>query len=130
MAGGATSPPPHCFREAKRPFDCGAACGGVNLDARDGLGSKLVRPGMRRKEAVQIETQARVTQDRSPSHLPATAWPRQMLAVMYATQHHLPMGVGRGDYDQPSAGTAPSGHKEVKVRDNLCLAGLIPVGTI
>jgi len=65
---------------------------------------------------VQIETQARVNQDPSPSHLPATAWPRQMLAVMSATQHHLPMEVGRGDYDQHSAGAAPSGHKGLRVR--------------
>ena len=57
---------------------------------------------------MQIEAQAlvseRVNQDPSPSHLPATAWPRRMLAAMYVTQHHLPMGVGRGDYDPPLSG--------------------------
>ena len=35
------------------------------------------------QEAMQIEVQARVNQDPSNSHLPATAWPRQMLAVFY-----------------------------------------------
>jgi len=62
-------------------------------------------PDQRVVEAVQIETQARVNQYPFPSHLPATAWPRQMLAVVDVTQHPLPMGVGRGDYDPPSAGT-------------------------
>ena len=59
-------------------------------------------------EAVQIEEQAlvpeRVNQDPSGTHLPATAWPRQMLAVMYATQRPLPES-GRGDYDPPFAGS-------------------------
>ena len=41
------------------------------------------------QEAVQIEAQARVNQDPSDSHLPATAWPRQMLAAVYATQYRL-----------------------------------------
>ena len=58
-------------------------------------------------EAVQIEAQARVSdrvnQDPSDTHLPATAWPRQMLAVMYATQRPLPES-GRGDCDPPLAG--------------------------
>ena len=39
-------------------------------------------------EAVQIEVQAlvsdRVSQDPSDTHLPATAWPRQMLAASTA----------------------------------------------
>ena len=52
---------------------------------------------------MQIEAQARVNQDPSGTHLPATAWPRQMLAVMYATQRPLPES-GRGDYDPPLAG--------------------------
>ena len=59
-------------------------------------------------EAVQIEAQAfvpeHVNQDVSGTHLPATAWPRQMLAVMYATQCPLPES-GRGDYDPPFAGS-------------------------
>ena len=54
---------------------------------------------------MQIEAQARVNQDPPKSHLPATAWPRQMLAVVYVTQYLLPMGVGRGDHDPPSAVT-------------------------
>ena len=58
-------------------------------------------------EAVQIEEQAlvpeHVNQYVSGTHLPATAWPRQMLAVMYATQRPLPES-GRGDYDPPLAG--------------------------
>ena len=37
-------------------------------------------------EAVKIEAQARTS-------------------VTYATQYPLPMGVGRGDYDPPSAGS-------------------------
>ena len=99
-----------------------------------------------RPEAMQIEAQARVSdrvnQDPSDTHLPATAWPRQMFAaeqftqyrlvalahrsvavtaarppraqpstgahsgfaVMYATQHHLSLRVGRVDYDPPLAG--------------------------
>ena len=61
-----------------------------------------------RLEAMQIEAQAlvpeRVNQDPSGTHLPATAWPRQMLAVMYATQRPLPES-GRGDYDPPFAGS-------------------------
>ena len=60
-------------------------------------------------EAVQIETQARVNQDPFSSHLPATAWPRQMLAVVYVAQYLLPMGVGRGDYDPPLAGNSGQG---------------------
>ena len=46
-----------------------------------------------RYEAMQIETQAlvsdRVNQDPSDTHLPATAWPRQMFAAVYATQYRL-----------------------------------------
>ena len=76
----------------------------VQIEMRDGSISKKIRPGVRRQEAVQIETQARVNQDPFISHLPATAWPRQMLAIMYATQNHLTMGVGRGDYDPTPAG--------------------------
>ena len=40
-------------------------------------------------EAMQIEAQERVNQDPSNSHLPATAWPRQMCAAVYATQYRL-----------------------------------------
>ena len=57
------------------------------------------------REAVQIEAQARVNQDPSKSHLRATAWPRQMLAVMCATQRPLYQS-GRGDYDPPLAGSS------------------------
>ena len=64
-------------------------------------------------EAMQIEAQAlvsdRVNQDPSDTHLPATAWPRQMLAVVYVTQHPLPMGVGRGGCGQPSTGLPSTG---------------------
>ena len=59
-------------------------------------------------EAVQIEepTRAlgRVIRDPPNARLPATAWPRQTLAVMYATQRPLPESV-RGDYDPPFAGS-------------------------
>ena len=66
-----------------------------------------------------------VNQDVPGTHLPATAWPRQMLAVMCATQHHLSLRVGRGDYDPPPRGqdgglrvrTAPSSN-----------AGAVPEG--
>ena len=58
-------------------------------------------------EAVQIEEPTRVLgrviRDPSNTRLPATAWPRQTLAVMYATQRPLPES-GRGDYDPPFAG--------------------------
>ena len=58
-------------------------------------------------EAVQIEepTRAwgRVIRDPSNARLPATAWPRQTLAVMYATQRPLPES-GRGEYDPPLSG--------------------------
>ena len=40
-------------------------------------------------EAMQIEAQARVNQDPSKQHLPATAWPRQMLARNRHTQWFL-----------------------------------------
>ena len=30
---------------------------------------------------------------------------------MDVTQYHLPMGVGRGDYDQPPAGTKGGGQE-------------------
>ena len=59
-------------------------------------------------EAVQIEEPTRVLgrviRDPSNTRLPATAWPRQTLAVMYATQRPLPES-GRGDYDPPFAGS-------------------------
>ena len=46
-----------------------------------------------RYEAVQIEVQAqvsdRVNQDPSDTHLPATAWPRQMFAAAEVTQYQL-----------------------------------------
>ena len=44
-------------------------------------------------EAVQIEVQAlvsdRVNHDPSDTHLPATAWPRQMFAAAEVTQYQL-----------------------------------------
>ena len=59
-------------------------------------------------EAVQIEAQApvpeRVNQDPSGTRPPATAWPRQTIAGMCATQRPL-HGSGRGDYDPPFAGS-------------------------
>ena len=59
-------------------------------------------------EAVQSEepTRAlgRVIRDPPNARLPATAWPRQTLAVMYATRRPLPES-GRGDYDPPFAGS-------------------------
>ena len=67
------------------------------------------------REAVQIETQARVNQDPVVPHdsqrrpglgnagSPATAWPRR------------------------TRGTAPSGPKGLRVRANLCLARFVPV---
>ena len=57
-----------------------------------------------RKWAEQAKVPAQVNQDLAGTHLPATAWPRQMLAVMYVTQRPLPES-GRGDYDPPLAGS-------------------------
>ena len=58
-------------------------------------------------EAGQIEEQARalgrVIRDPPNARLPATAWPRQTLAVMYVTQRPLHES-GRGDCDPPFAG--------------------------
>ena len=65
---------------------------------------------------MQIEAQAlvsdRVKQDPSDTRLPATAWPRQTLAVMYATPRPLPES-GRGDYDPPLAGISGKGTGQV-----------------
>ena len=79
----------------------------IEMQAGPGLCPRA-GPGPGGGEAEQIEEQAlvpeRVNQDPSGTHLPATAWPRQMLAVMYATQRPLPES-GRGDYDPPFAGS-------------------------
>ena len=63
-------------------------------------------PGGGEAEQIEEPTRAlgRVIRDPSNARLPATAWPRQTLAVMYATQRPLPES-GRGDYDPPFAGS-------------------------
>ena len=135
MAKGAMSPPTLLWGRLRR-FDCGAACGGLSLDeavqiemqARVNQDPVVPHDSQRRPglESASLPATAWPRQARGAAlcgqdggdegRLLALSWGRPGVqvkasgfAVMCATQHHLSLRVGRGDYDPPLAGISGQG---------------------